>query len=465
MPLRLALSVGRSGLPGFPLPCILSTEPGSSRFWEGKPLFGTKGNSHMMRNRKTKDIPSPVSGRRALRIEIAPTTLLIGVAMMAGVWLLVQLWPVLLLLIASLMIVGSLNPAVDWLERRRYRRGTAIAITFSLFLLVIVLPLIMTIPSLISQVADLIEKEPELRTRAIDFLSRYPLTTSLADYLRELHYDVLIKTFGAHALAFSTRIIAFVAYSAGAYFLALYIMIDRDRLRGALFAAVPRSRHIQLSRILNNLQIIVGGYIRGQIVTCLLIGLFIYILLASCGVPNALALAVFGGFADLLPFVGAFLTIIPAVLASLSQGLAITAIVLIALLCYEEFESRILIPLVYGRALRLPSSVVLFALITGGSLYGVIGALLALPVAATILMLIDELRVELPGEQSQDDDREAKEQDQINEEEYRRRTHGMHAEEAAAVAVEITGQRKKEEEVRHGRHGNHPHEDKPEQAS
>ena len=102
-----------------------------------------------------------------------------------------------------------------------------------------------------------------------------------------------------------------------------------------------------------------------------------------------------------------------------------------------------LVPLVYGLALRLPSSLVLFALIAGGTLAGVLGALLALLVAATILMLIDEARMAMPGEDVQRAEMETKQQDGRSEEEYRRRTYGMPAEQVAAVALEISQARKK----------------------
>jgi hypothetical protein len=121
-------------------------------------------------------------------------------------------------------------------------------------------------------------------------------------------------------------------------------------------------------------------------------------------------------------------------------------VVFVLLLCYEEFESRVLIPLVYGRALRLPSSIVLFALIAGGTLYGIAGALLALPVAATLLMLVDELRVELPGESAQPEEKSVEHHDMVGEAEYLRRTDGMPAEEAAGVALEISEERKLKEE-------------------
>jgi predicted PurR-regulated permease PerM len=241
------------------------------------------------------------------------------------------------------------------------------------------------------------------------------------------------------------RILEITAYVASAIFLALYIMIDRDRLRGGLFAVVPRSHHIRLARVLMNLETIVGAYIRGQVLTCLLIAVFSFVLLAACGVPHALALAVFAGLADVLPYIGALLSVGPMVLAALARGPVIAGVVLLIMLAYEEFESRVLVPRIYGRALRLPSSVVLFALLAGGVLMGIPGALLALPVAATIMMLIEELRVELPGQQEQVADVEQRVGDERAEDEYERRTEGVPAQQAAAIAVEISDDRRKDE--------------------
>ena len=230
-----------------------------------------------------------------------------------------------------------------------------------------------------------------------------------------------------------------------ALFLALYIMIDRDRLRGGLFAVVPRALHVRLSRILMNLETIVGAYIRGQMLTSVLMSVFTFVLLTACGVENALALAVFAGLADVLPYVGALLSVGPAVLAALARGPVVAAVVLVLMLAYEEFESRVLVPRIYGRALRLPSSVVLFALLAGGTLMGIVGALLALPVAAAVMMLIEELRVELPGEQEQGVDVRVREADDRGEEEYERRAEGVGAEEAAAIAIEISQDRREDE--------------------
>jgi predicted PurR-regulated permease PerM len=396
-----------------------------------------------MANQNPKKVPLPGPVRRSLRIEIAPKSLVMAVLVGAGAWAVIKMLPALLVLLVALMVVGTLNPAVKWLQGRKIGRGFAIAIVFGVLMLLFLAMATLTVPALFAQVSSLIDQEPVLRANLVKFLASYPLTEFLAVVVRDVHYDALIKSASAEVLSISARVLEIVAYSAGAFFLALYMMIDSDRLRGALFLATPRLHHMRLSRVLLNLETIVGGYIRGQLITCVLMGLFMFVLLTLCGVPNALALAFFGGVADVLPFIGIFLTMAPAVLASLSQGAVVTVIVLVLMLCYEEFESRVLVPIVYGRALRLPSSVVLFALIVGGTMAGIVGALLALPVAATILMLIDELRMEMPGEDMQRVDVEIKEQDAIGEAEYQRRTKGMPAEQAAAVAVEIAQAMKK----------------------
>lgn len=383
-------------------------------------------------------MPAAVRKKRALRVEIAPRTLYMIVALVVGLALLTQLVPVILVLVVALMLVGTLNPAVEGLEKRKIKRTPAIFIVFGAVLVGVAALLVFTVPAIVEQVASLIKQEPQLRAKLVAFLSSYPLTASLASTVHSFQYTAVFKSFGSQALVMSRDLLEIVAYGAGAFFLALYIMIDRDRLRGALFAAVPRGHHIKLSRILLRLEVIVGGYVRGQIVTCALMGVFLFVLLTATGVPNALAIAAFGGIADVLPFVGIFMTMIPAVFAAMAVSSVAATIVLVLLLCYEEFESRVLVPLVYGRALRLPSSIVLFALIAGGSLYGIAGALLALPVAAALLMLVEELKVDMPGEVPQASDRVTQRHDNVGEAEYLRRTDGMAAEEAAAVAAEMT---------------------------
>ncbi|HXL72150.1 MAG TPA: AI-2E family transporter [bacterium] len=393
----------------------------------------------------SKSEPESSAGHstRHIRFELAPSTMLNIVLVIAGLWLMFKLLPVFLVLIAAFFIVETLNPMVHWLEAKGISRVFSIVIVFVSLLIVVLVVAFLTIPALLAQAASIMDQEPILRAQLADRLSGFPFSEDLAKWLRNFKYGGTLTE--ASATTISMEALSFITYALGTFFLALYFMIDRDRMRGGLFAIIPRSHHIRLSRVMMNLQNIVGAYIRGQLITSLSIGVFILILLAVCGVENALALAVFGSIADILPYIGIFLPMGAAVLSAAPHGAAITIVVLAAMLLYMEFESRVLVPRVYGRALRLPSTVVLISLLAGGTLMGITGALLALPFAAAVMMLIEELRVQLPGEQEQVADEVLREKDDRGEKEYERRTEGVSAEQSAAIAVEISGDRVKEE--------------------
>lgn len=389
----------------------------------------------------------PVGGgkSRTVHFEVSLKSLFLVLALLAGAWLLVHILPALLVLLVALMLVGALTPFITRLERRKVSRFAAICLVFGLGATLVVSVAVLTVPTVVAQVRDVAEHEAEIRERIAGYLEHSRFTARLAPGIRNLSYAKLLQSSRARLLTAGTRMVEIVAYGVAAVFLAFYVTLDRDRLRGVLFAVVPRSHHIRLSRILLNLGRIVGGYIRGQVLTCLLMSGFILVLLLACRVPHALALAVFGGVMDLLPYIGIFLTMAPVVLAAAVKGPAVAGIVFVLMLAYEEFESRVLVPLVYGRAMRLPSSVVLFSLILGTTLAGIIGALLALPLAAAVFMLVEELRVELPGETMQPADVAQRRADHRGEREYERRAEHMPAREAAAIAVEISDNRKKAE--------------------
>ena len=388
--------------------------------------------------------PAP-KRHRTVRFELAPRTLLaVGLVVMVF-YVGVRLMPVLLVLVAALILVGALNPVVAWLEQRKVRRAFAIGLVFGVAAIVTMLAFSLLVQPLLAQVQALIEHEPEMRRQVVNYLENSGLTRTLANHLRDLNYSELLKQSGVSVLTLSVLSLKLLTYGMAAIFLALYIMIDRDRLRGALFALVKRKHHLRFSRVLLNLETIVGGYIRGQVITSALIAAFMLVVLLLCRVPNALALAVLGGAMDVLPYIGALLTIAPAVMAAYAVSPAVALTVLVLMLGYEEFESRVLVPLVYGKALRLPSAVVFFSLLAGGALGGVLGALLALPIASALLMLLDELRVDLPGEPDQPEDLVVQQKDEREEREYAHRAHQAPAEEASAIAVEIARERKQEE--------------------
>jgi predicted PurR-regulated permease PerM len=301
-----------------------------------------------------------------------------------------------------------------------------------------------TIPRIGAELFDIAKKLPMMQGELVGLFERSEATAPLANTVRNADSSALLSQAGTKLLSYSTRVLELVAYGVTTCFLALYLVIDRDRMRGALFALVPRTFHVRLSRILLKLETIVGGYVRGQVITSIMMSVFTFIVLMIAGSPNSSALAAFAGVADVLPYVGGILAAVPAILASTSHGATTAMTVAVALFSYQEFESRVIVPRVYGDALRLPPSVVLVSLLIGGTLMGVLGALLALPIAAGIRMLIDELQFELPGE---DPNTVVESRVSADERAFAHRTKGASAEKAAQIATEIAAKELLSEEA------------------
>jgi putative heme transporter len=384
-----------------------------------------------------KPLPRAVrrNANRTFKVELSLRTALIAVTTLASVWLFIHLWPVVLVVAVALMVVGAVNPIVEWLQRHKLNRGLAIAIVFFSMLLVTAGLMALTVPRLVSQVTDLVHDLPNLQKNAANSLAASRLGASFAPSVRDAKWPELLMNLAKAGLAYSPDVITGIGYCAVSLFLGLYLVVERDRLRGAAFSLVPRTHHVRLSRVLLNLEVIVGGYLRGQVITSLMAAVFTFAVLTVMHVPSAIAIAVFAGLGDVLPYVGTLIACGPAVLAALSHSTTSAIVVLILLAAYQEFESRVIVPQLYGKVLRLPAAVTMVSLLIGGKLLGIVGALLALPIAAGLRMMVSELRVELPGERPER--ASERERDAEAEREFARRSAGVSATRAAGIAMEV----------------------------
>jgi len=377
----------------------------------------------------------PAQAPTVVRFELSPRSIAWILATIVGVWLFLQLRAIVLLLVVALVFAGTFNPLVEWMERRGIKRLYALTLLFVALLVATSLLIFLTFPPFLEQLAQIVRDAPHHREQLIALLQQRDFTAPLARALQHAGLEQTFTRIENSLVGYTPEALTALGWAVTTLFLSFYLLADGKRTQGALYAVVPRDYHMRLARILQNLETIVGGYMRGQLITSAAIGIFTYLLLVICGVPNALSIALFASLADVIPFIGGLLATAPAVLVALSKGLPTGLVVLVALFLYQEFENRILVPKVYGHVLRLSSTTVLLALVTGGVLLGVIGALLALPIAAGLQMMLAELRVDLPGDDS--DDRTAQARDAKTEATYERMSAGATAPEAGQIAKNL----------------------------
>jgi predicted PurR-regulated permease PerM len=378
---------------------------------------------------------TPTPNSNVVRFELTPRTIVwIGVAL-GGFWLIYQLWVVVLLLVVALVFVGIFNPIIQSMEARGLRRMSALILLILSLSLGAALLIFLTVPALIDQLTRIVHDLPSQQERMIAVLGQHRFTAPLGHALSTVGVEQTFERLQTYLVGYSWNAVSIIGYGITTFFLAFYLLADAKRTQGALYAVVPRNYHMRLARIMHNLETIVGGYMRGQIITSVALAAFTFLLLVACGVRNALALALFAGLMDVIPFVGGLLAAVPAILAALGRGPGTGVVVLVCMFVYQEFENKVLVPKVYGQVLRLSPATVVLALIAGGTLLGVMGALLALPIAAGLQMIIKELGVDMPGDDS--DDPSARARDQKTEAAYEMMSAGSTAPEAGKIASEL----------------------------
>ncbi len=381
------------------------------------------------------ELPTPDDRKRVLSIEIAPRTILSILLAVFMVWLLQALWNVVLVMLVALIIAGAMMPLVHSLESRGIKRSLALALVYIGAFSILTGLLFLTLPHLISELLNILENAPKERAKLIVWLSDYKVGKPIAQSLRTVPLDQIFSATATKLLGYSSQVLTGIGYAVSSMFLSIYLIADAKRVSGALYAVVPRAYHMRLARIIINLEKIVGGYIRGQLITSAAITIFAFLLLTGLGVPDALALSIFAGLTDVIPFIGGILASVPAVIASIGNGAPTVITVVIAMFLYQEFESRVLVPRLYGHVLRMSPALVLIALLIGGSLLGILGALLALPVVAGLQMIVYEMRVDMPGEDV--DDTRQRARDEKAEAVYEQLSAGSNAAESAQIATEL----------------------------
>jgi len=164
-----------------------------------------------------------------------------------------------------------------------------------------------------------------------------------------------------------------------------YLLMDIHRLKSGFMALFPRGRRSEVQALVNKVDWVLGHFIRGQLLVALIIGLSIAAVLHIIGVPYALAIGLFAGVLNMIPYIGAPAGFVPAVLmAAVVGGTSMVLMVIISMYCVHLFEGKVVVPTIVGKSVGLPPVVIIFSLIAGAEIGGVIGMLLAVPTAGIV---------------------------------------------------------------------------------
>jgi predicted PurR-regulated permease PerM len=316
-------------------------------------------------------------------VRIPVVTILKVIASGLVAWAVWLLWPEFLLFVISLLLAVTLNPALVWMERRGIARRLGVAIIAVLAVALLVLFVAFLLPPLTAQVTHLIRDFPAFRARIVSRIpTRYPALQNLTRMLFESPSYPKLSTLLERSVAWGQTAISGVVVAGIVLVLTLYLLIDGKSLYAWLLAFVPRTHREKLATTADEVSDVVHAFVSGQLLAALLFAVFTAVLLMILGVPAVAPLAVIAGLCDVIPVLGILLATIPAALLALSVSPGTAVTVLVAYLAYHQFETYFLLPRIYGNKLKISTLSVLLALLVGGRLQGIIGAVLVLPLVA-----------------------------------------------------------------------------------
>lgn len=322
-------------------------------------------------------------------------------ALVLASYLVYQIAVVVLVLLLTLLFSVIISAPVDYLERRGVSRGLGTLAVFGSLVLVLWILGVALAPTVADQASELWETFPELLENAQDLAGRLSSALGLGTSFGLDSLDVVDSArnfFSGGALTTVANVGASVAsvlsYVVVIVIATIYAVARPRPLVNGFVALFPAGRRQEVREILADIYGTVQRWFVGQLGSMLVIGVLSSVALYLIGVPFALLLGIFSGLVSFIPFVGPLISVIPPVLLALI-GTPVDALwVVLAYAIIQTIESYLLQPLIMSRAVSLHPAVVMFALLIMGTLFGLVGVLLAVPLVATLHVLLRELWIE-----------------------------------------------------------------------
>jgi predicted PurR-regulated permease PerM len=332
---------------------------------------------------------------------------LVVVAVGLGFALLFRLHRLFLLLFAAIVISTAIRPAVDWLHRRGLPRLLGVALLYLLLLAFVVGLLLLGAPLIAEQSTNLANAIPEAYSDLRQSMLRNPnlfvwrLGVELPPQLPLTASGEASAEESVSAVAQAWQTIGLVASAIFAIFailaLAFYWTLEGERTKRALLLLLPLDKRESARELVTTIENNIGNYIIGQATLALIIGVLALTAYLLIGLPYALVLAILAGIMEVVPLIGPTLGAIPAVIVAFSVDPVKVMWVIVATAVIQQLENSFLVPRVMDRAVGVNPLVTLLALTAFGSLFGIVGALVAIPVAAVVQILLQRFVLDANG--------------------------------------------------------------------
>src|SRR6202790_592165 len=299
----------------------------------------------------------------------------------------------LVLIGVAFFLALGLEPAASWFVNRGLRRCLPTTLVFVIFLAALGAFVAPAIPPLAQQAGDLIHQVPRYLQQAQDHSSaigrlndRFHLQQRVTDAINSSGGSALNGVVSA-----GTAIFGALADSLIAIILTVYFLVDMPRIRTTIYRLVPHTRRPRAILLGDEVFSKVGAYVLGNVLISVITGAATFIWLIVFGVPYPLLLAIFVAVLDLVPIVGSTIAGVVVAAVALTVSLPVCVATIVVFVVFRLVEDYLLVPRIIGRVVKVPALITVVAVLIGGALLGIVGALVAIPIAAALQLLTREV--------------------------------------------------------------------------
>jgi predicted PurR-regulated permease PerM len=336
------------------------------------------------------------------------TVLAIVVLVQFLLWVVGQIAEILILLLVSAILAAGLAPIVGVVERwripggRRFSRGVAIFVLYlAIFGLILLVFSIILVPA-VSEGTRFVEQLPQLLRRIkawlLDLQGHFPWLPDMAGNLDHLRSLVQVSQLGSQAAGVAFRFLSGIGATITVLVFTFYMLLEGATVKRGFVVLFPASERARVITVLDRIGMKFGGWLRAQLLLSLSVAVPVAIGLTALRMPYPLLLAIIAGIGELIPMVGPTLGAAVAILVALSQQTWQLVGVIIFYLIVLNVEPHILVPRIMSQVVGMSPILTLVALLSGIKLLGILGGLLAVPIAAALQVIVREIVTDLlPG--------------------------------------------------------------------
>lgn len=305
---------------------------------------------------------------------------------------------VFVLIIIALFFAAGLNPSVLFFQKRGLKRGPAVAVVLSSVIAFIAVFVWVAVPPIIDQVNALINNAPSIiaslkNNVTLNHLNEnFGIIDSLQKKAESSIKDgqLMVKAFGG-VIGVGKAVISGVVASLTIIILTLYFLATLPTATKKVYRIFPLTRRDRISKLSDAIIFRVGVFVGGQITVAFIAGIFTLILGLAIDLPYKTALALLVVICGLIPLIGHFIGITILTMVALTKSPTAAIISFIAYVIYQQIENYLIMPRIMAKSLSIPGLVTIIAVMIGSSLLGLVGGILAVPLAAAVLLILEEV--------------------------------------------------------------------------